>query len=175
MKNGVLQSSVLSPMLLNIYISDLPETERKYGYADDLVILLQRPPCKEMELGLNTNMTILLEYIRNWCLQLIVGKSVSAASHLNNIEAKRERDVFVDNIRPVFQQAPNYLGVRLDRMLNVKQYVEEMTSKVTSRVSLIRRLAGTTWGAYTKTLGNTTQALVFSAVEKCAHIWNRNL
>ena len=37
MKNDVLQGSVLSPMLLNIYISDLTETTSgKYGYADDL-------------------------------------------------------------------------------------------------------------------------------------------
>ena len=41
LKNGVPQGSVLSPMLFNIYIYDLPDTtSSKYGYADDLAIML---------------------------------------------------------------------------------------------------------------------------------------
>ena len=85
MKNGVPQGSVLSPMLFNIYISDLPETtSRKYGYADDLAILLRRPSWKEMEEGLNKDMTILVDYLRKWRLQLSIGKTVSAAYHLKN-------------------------------------------------------------------------------------------
>ena len=59
-------------------------------------------------------------------------------------------------------------------MANVKQHLEEVTSKAT-RVSLIRRLAGTTWGVYTKTLVISTQALVFSAADYFAHSWSRNL
>ena len=175
MKNGVPQGSVLSPMPFNIYISDLPETKsRKYGYADDLAILLRRPSWKEMEEGLNKDMTILVDYLRKWRLQLSVGKTVSAAYHLNNREAKRELDVFVDNKRLVCQQAPKYLGVRLDRMLNFKQHLEEVAGKVTSRVALIRRLAGTTWGASAKTLRISTQALVFPAAEYCAPVWSRS-
>ena len=79
-------------------------------------------------------------------LSIGIGKTVLAAYHLNNKDAKRELDVFVDNKRLVCQQAPKYPGVRLDRMLNFKQHLEEVAGKVTSRVALIRRLAGTTWG-----------------------------
>ena len=175
MKNGVPQDSVLSPMLFNIYISDHPETtSRKYGYADDLAILLRRPSWKEMEEGLNKDMTILVDYLRKWRLQLSIGKTVSAAYHLNNREAKRELDVFVDNKRLMCQQAPKYLGVRLDRILNFKQHLEEVAGKVTSRVALIRRLAGTTWGACAKTLRISMQALIFPAAEYCAPVWSRS-
>ena len=175
MKNGVPQDSVLSPMLFTIYISDLPDTtSRKYGYADDLAILLRRPSWKEMEEGLNKDMTILVGYLRKWRLQLSIGYTVSAAYHLNNREAKRELNVIVDNKRLVFQQAPKCLGVLLDQMLNFKQHLEEVAGKVTSRVSIIRRLASTTWGASDKTLRISTQSLVFPAAEYCAPVWSRS-
>ena len=42
LKNSVPQGSVLSPLLFNIYIHNLPDTmSRKYGYADDLAIILR--------------------------------------------------------------------------------------------------------------------------------------
>ena len=107
-------------------------------------------------------------------IQLSIGNSVSAAYHLNNREAERELDVFVDNKRVLFQQAPMNIGVRLARMLNFKQHLEDVTGKVTYRVSLIRRLAGTTWGAYAKTLRIATNALVLYAAECCAPVWSRS-
>ena len=118
-----------------------------------------------MEEGLNKDMTILVDYLRKWRLQLSLGKTVSAAYHLNNKEAKRELDVFVDNKRLVCQQAPKYLGERLDRMLSFKHHLEEVAGKVTFRVALIRCLAGTTWGASAKTLRISTQALLYPAAE----------
>ena len=82
--------------------------------------------------------------------------------------------MFVDNKRLVFQQAPKHPGVRIDRMLNCKQHLEEVAGKVTSGASIIRRHAGTIWGASAKTLRISTQAMVFPAAEYCAPVWSRS-
>ncbi|KAJ3583949.1 hypothetical protein NHX12_015472 [Muraenolepis orangiensis] len=151
LKNGVPQGSVLSAMLFNVYIHDLPDTaSRKYGYADDLAIMLSRPTWKAMEEGLNEDMGTLVAYLRRWLLQLSVGKSVVAAYHLSTREARRELEVRVDNKCLEVQQAPKYLGVRL------------------SAASLEQP------GEPAKTLRISTQALVFSAAEYCAPVWSRS-
>ncbi|KAJ3582540.1 hypothetical protein NHX12_000504 [Muraenolepis orangiensis] len=130
LKNGVPQGSVLSPMLFNVYIHDLPDTaSRKYGYADDLAIMLSRPTWKAMEEGLNEDMGTLVAYLRRWRLQLSVGKSVAAAYHPSTREARRELEVRVDNKCLEVQQAPKYLGVRLYRTLSFKQHLEEVKAK----------------------------------------------
>ena len=151
----------------NIYISILPEKiSRKYGYADDLAILLRRPSWKELEEILNKDMTILVEYLQNWRLQLSVGKTVSAAYHLNNREAKR--------LSIASAWCFSKLESTLDRMLNFNQHLEEVAFKVTSKVSLIRRLVGTTWEAPANTLRVSTQALLFSTAEYCVPVWSRS-
>ena len=135
------------------------------------------PPVKLSDRRAN-NLTNLSARWRSWRPRadgstLIAGVTAGQVRHnssLDNREAQRAIDVFVDNKR----LAPNDLGVRLDRVLNFKQHLEEVAGNVTSRASLIRRLAGTTWGASAKTLRSFKQAQVFPAAEYCAPVWSRS-
>ena len=100
----------------NIYIYDLPPTaSRQYGYADDLAITLSQPTWPAVEEGLNMYLNILANYLHRWCLQLNTGKTVSAAYHLCNREAKKELSVSIDNHRLEHKLSPKYFGVRLGR------------------------------------------------------------
>jgi len=68
---------------------------------------------------------------------------VSAAFHLNNKEAKREMKVNFNKETLPFCSESKYLGVTLDRSLTYRRHLESLRKKkLTSRVALLRRLAG---------------------------------
>ena len=170
LKNGVPQGSVLAPLLFNIYISHLPTTiSRKYAYADDLAIMHVDGDWQAVEGVLSKDMATLGEYLQTWKLKLSTTKTVSAAFHLNNKEAKGELKVNFNN--ETFCSEPKYLGATMDRSLTYRRHLESLRKKLTSRVALLRRLAGSGWGAGTTTLRTATLALVHSTVEYCAPVW----
>ena len=72
-----------------------------------------------------------------------------------------------------FYPQPKYLGVMLDRSLTNRQHLE-LLRKLTSRVALLRRLAGSGWSAGATTLRTVTLTLVHSSTEYCAPVWCRS-
>ena len=119
-------------------------------------------------------MATLGEYLQTWKLKLSTTKTVSAVFHLNNKEAKRELKVSFNNETLPFCSEPKYLGVTLDRSLTYRRHLESHRKKLTSRVALLRRLAGSCWGVGATTLRTATWALVHSTAEYCAPVWCRS-
>ena len=66
---------------------------------------------------------------------------------------------------------PTYLGVKLDRFLTFRHHLVALCKKLSSRVTLLRQLVGSGWGADAKTLHIATLSLVYSTAEYCAPVW----
>ena len=175
LKNGVPQASVLAPLLFNIYMYDLPSMiSRKFAYADDLVLLHSSGNWEDLEGTLSQDMSTFSAYFQTWRLKLSHTKTVTAVFHLNNREAKRELKVYNNNRLLPFCPSPTYLGVKLDRSLTFFHHLVALRKKLSSRVTLLRRLVGSRWVAGAKTLRIATLSLVYSTAEYCAPVWCRS-
>ena len=167
--NGVPQRSVLDHLLFNIYTYDLPSMIfRKFAYAHELALLHSSGNWKDLEGTLSQDMYTLSAYLQTWRLKLSHIKTVTAAFNLNNRETKRELKICNnDRILP-FCPTSTYLGVKLDRSLTFRHHLVALRKKLSSRVTLLRRLVGSEWGAGAKTLRIATLSLVYSTADYCA-------
>ena len=96
---------------------------------------------------------------------------MSSGFHLNNREAKTEIKVYNNARLLPFCPTPTYVGVKLDRLLTFRHHLVALRKQPSSRVTLLRRLVGSEWGASPKTLRIATLSLVYSTAEYCAPIW----
>ena len=175
LKNGVPQGSVLASFLFNIYTYDLPSMiSRKFAYTDDLALLHSSGNWKDLEGTLSQDMSTLSAYLQTWRLKLSHTKTVTAAFHLNNREAKRELKVYNNGRLLPFCPTPTYLGVKLDRSLTFCHHLVALRKKLSSRITLLRRLVGSGWGADAKTLRIATLSLVYSTAEYYTPVWCRS-
>ena len=144
---------------------------RKFAYADDLALLHSSGNWKDLEGTLSQDMSTLSAYLQTWRLKLSHTKTVTAAFHLNNRETKHELKVYNNGRLLPFCPTPTYLGVKLDKSLTFRHHLVALRKKLSSRVTLLRRLVGSGWGAGAKTLRIAILSLVYSAGEYCAPVW----
>ena len=175
LKNSISLGSVLAPLLFNIYTYDLPSMiSRKFACTDDLALLHSSGNWKDLEGTLSQNMSTLSAYLQTWRLKLSHTKMVTADFHLNNQEAKCELKVYNNGRLLLFCPTPTYLGIKLDRSLTFCHHLVALCEKLSSCVTLLRRLVGSGWGAGAKTLCIATLSLVYSTAEYCAPVWCRS-
>ena len=129
---------------------------------------------KDSEGTFSQDMFTILAYLQIWRLKLSHTKTVTAAFHLNSREAKRELKVYNNGGLLPFCPTPTYLGVKLDRSLTFCHRLVALRKKLSSRVTLLRRLVGLGWGAGAKTQRIATLSLVYSTAEYYAPVWCRS-
>ena len=148
-------------------------TSQKYAYAVDFALLYASGDWKTVEGTLSQDMTTLSVYLQTWRLKLS-NTETGWRSFLNNRETKRELNVYNNgNLLPSCP-VPTYLGVKQDRSLTFHHHIEALDKKLSTRVALLRRLAGSGCDAGAKTLRISALFLVYSTAEYCSPVWCRS-
>lgn len=86
-------------------------------------------------------------YCKYWKLKINTTKTVYSIFTRSHKVAKRRLNLKINNTCLSKEDNPTYLGVTLDRQLNLKTHVENVGKKASKRLNLIKRLASTSWGA----------------------------
>ena len=84
------------------------------------------------------------------CISLKSLSSVVLGLMINYIKTTLQLKVQNNTIQK--DNNPSYLGVRLDPKLNFKTHFDDITTKVSKRLNLLKRLASSNWGTNKTTL-----------------------
>ena len=167
LEEGLPQGSALSCTLFLIFINDLPSLLNvdKALFADDLVIWTTGKYPILARAKLKRALATIGAYCNFWKLKINTSKSVYSLFTKSHKEARQEIDFNIDGIPLVKQENPVYLGVPLDRQLNMVPFMSSLKEKARRRLGLLKRLATTTWGANKGTLRQLYLGYVRSAME----------
>uniref|UniRef100_A0A0B7BTN5 Reverse transcriptase domain-containing protein n=1 Tax=Arion vulgaris TaxID=1028688 RepID=A0A0B7BTN5_9EUPU len=126
LEEGLPQGSSLSCTLFLIYINDLASqiTAEKALYADDLAIWQSHEDVESGARKLNGDLRKLHDYCQTWKLKINCAKTVYTIFTISHKVAKQNITLNLDNHQLLREQHPTYLGVTLDRQLNLKKCCE---------------------------------------------------
>ena len=149
LKHGVPQGGVLSPTLFLVFIKDIlekmPKGVKGAMYADDLVLWCSEEYISTANLRLREALRELENWSRTWMVKVNEGKTTFTVFTLSTKGYKVSLTYNGQKLKE--EQNPIYLGITFDPRLTWKAQLQNNQTKAKLRMSLMRKLAGTHWGA----------------------------
>ena len=132
---------------------DIPSFQevKKSVYADDIKLWLTGDDLLEVAAKLQES----IDQLSEWCEanDLVISASKSATMVFTRRKFQRIPYLTIDNVDIKLKSKHTYLGLTLDApLLNWKEHIQYLTVSCTSRLNIMKSLAGTSWGCSRRTL-----------------------
>ena len=154
LREGVPQGGVISPTLFVIFINDITDELTKHIsralHADDLAIWTSSEQATTATVRMQTAINKISSWADTWMVTINKTKTESTMFSLS--PKKETYSLKIENEELPQQETPTYLGVKLDRKLTWMPYINAMENKARKKMGIMKKLAGTKWGANNKIL-----------------------
>ena len=134
-------------------------------FADDLVISTTDKYPILSRTKLNRALLNISVFCKLWKLKVNAQKTVYTIFSRSHKAAQRIFNLKIDGHFLEKEQSPVYLGVTLDRQMNMADHIQNLKEKATKRLNLVKRLASTKWGADKLTLRQLYMGYVRSVMD----------
>lgn len=129
---GVPQGAILSPLLFNLYLHDVPRSKNCHlaQYADDIAIYNSSRLPSTIIRNLQPGVNKIVKYCKKWRLKLNPTKteSVYFSRRIKNKYYPR-KGIMVEGCESAWKSEARYLGVMLDKRLTFKKHVDHVIQR----------------------------------------------
>ena len=172
-RRGVPRGGVLSPTLFLLFIGDLvsglPGGIRAALYADDLVIWCR----EECAAAATCRMRLAAGGLNGWTEKWSVAVNrVKSSTTLFTLSPKQKAGTITLGGTPLKEdEEATYLGVTFHKGRALRQHIARAEGKAKRKMAILRKLAGTAWGASEKVLRTVCQGAVRPRLECGSTAW----
>ena len=177
-RTGVPQGSVTSPCLFNFYVSDSPQHQNttSFSFADDLESFSSSPSIPQSESHLNQHLSSISDWASLNGLSIAPNKSsVTLFTPDKRHESNLVPNVQINSTPIPLNKSPTFLGVTFDTHFTFSPHISSISSKVSSRIRILKALAGTSWGHQKETLLLTFKTLIRPIITYACPVWFPNV
>jgi len=175
---GVPQGAVISPILFNIFINDIPKCNDQENqnrgsttsysglFADDLIswFIFRRPG--GLVKKINSYLKKIEKWLQKWRLKMSANKCCYTVFSQNKKDiAKMRYDLRLFGERVPFSKNPVFLGITFDSHLTFNKHMESTIKKTKKRLNIIKILSHKSWGMTETLLFRIYKLLVGSIID----------
>ena len=176
-KSGVPQGGVLSPILFNIYTSDIPlppDSVQLTTYADDITITAPHTDINIAKANIQPYLQDVLKWTKDNDLLHNTDKTKCTLLTPDPAEYNNQLGLQIDNTTLPMTTHPKILGLTLDPKLTYNRHIDLAATKARMTINILKVLTSTKWGKHKETILATYKAITRPVLEYASTIWSPN-
>ena len=148
--NGVPQGGVISPLLFNLFMNDLPDNKEKSAllltYADDITIAIKNGKWKTARRRLQSWINKIQTWLETNLLKVSPPKSSVTLLTPDRHESKVHPKIILQKEELPLNKTPKILGVTYDTHMTFTNHIQNIKKIATRKTNTTKALAGFKFG-----------------------------